>query len=172
MALEHLKSTPLANADATPRIINNARVMRLPMWEAVGTCEVAASSDAGPPASTYRLCRVPSNARISQVLGWADASGNAGQLNIGVYETPENGGAVVDADFFIAGANFDPGGGAAIAALDITHGNAFDIDDAEKPLWEVLGLSADPHKDYDIVATVAEAPQNGFTVTLKVRYGL
>lgn len=174
MALENLKSTPLSNADATPKVINNARVMRMPSWEAVGTCEVAASSDVGPPASTYRLCRVPSNARISQVLAWADASGNAGQLNIGIYETPENGGAAVDADFFIAGANFDPGGGAAINAMDVTHGNSsgFNIDDAEKPLWEVLGLSADPQKDYDITASVAEAPQSGFTVTLKVRYGL
>ena len=80
MALENLKSTPLSNADATPKVINNARVMRMPSWEAVGTCEVAASSNVGPPASTYRLCRVPSNARISQVLAWADASGNAGQL--------------------------------------------------------------------------------------------
>lgn len=174
MALENLKATPLNNADATPRIINNARVMRLPLWEAVGTCEVAASSNVGPPASTYRLARVPSNARISQLLGYADASGNAGQLNFGVYETPENGGAAVDADFFLTSTAFDPGAG-AISGADITHRGTtggYDIANAEKPLWEALGLAADPQKDYDIVASVIEAPQNGFTVTLKVRFGL
>lgn len=174
MALENLKATPLSNADATPKVINNARVMRLPAWEAVGTVLVAAGSDVGPPASTYRMARVPSNARISQILAWAAASGNAGQLNFGIYQTPEHGGAVVDADFFLTSTAFDPGAG-AVNGADVTHRGTtggFSLADAEKPLWEVLALSADPQRDYDIVATVIEAPQNAFQLTVKVRYGL
>lgn len=61
MAAEHSKATALSNADSVPRIINNARVMRMPAWEAVGTVEATGAADIG---STYRLCRVPSNARI------------------------------------------------------------------------------------------------------------
>ena len=60
MAVEHLKSTPITNADSTPRTLNSARVTAMMLKEAVGTVTASAAASVG---STYRFCRVPSNAR-------------------------------------------------------------------------------------------------------------
>lgn len=165
MAVDHLKSTPITNADALPRIANNSHVTGGELRASVGTLETIASGSIG---STYRLVRVPSCARVHKVIFAADASGATGQVDIGIYQTAENGGAVVDADHFASG--LDPGGG-ALAPTDVTHqSGVFGIEDAEQPLWKALGLTADPGREYDIVATVVEAMANAGTLTLKVEY--
>jgi hypothetical protein len=50
----------------------------------------------------------------------------------------------------------------------------FGIEDVEKPLWEALGLTADPVRDYDIALTLTAANGAGATpdVTLRVRYAI
>jgi len=166
MAVDHLKSTPITNADSLPRIANNSFVTGGELRASVGTLETIAAGSVG---STYRLARVPSTARVHRVIFAADASGATGQLDIGLYQTAENGGAVVDADFFASA--IDPGGG-AIAPTDVTHESGeYPIEDAEMPLWKALGLSADPFVEYDIAATaVTEAMANASTLTLKVEY--
>jgi hypothetical protein len=169
MAVEHIKSTPVTNSDTLPRTLNNARVTSMEMREAVGLVEASAAASVG---STYRFCRVPSHARISQILFASDASGATGQVDVGVYQTAANGGAVVDADFFATA--LDPGG-AAIASVDITHesgtGTPYTIDKAEMPFWQALGLTSDPQRDYDIVATVTEIIADATTMVLKARFG-
>jgi len=165
MALVNLKSTPITNADATPVVINNASVAGGVLRVTAATIENSASDNIG---STYRMVRVPSVARIHRVIYAADATGATGQVDIGVYQTVANGGAVVDADHFASA--LDPGGG-AIAPTDVTHeSGVFGIEDATQPLWQALGLTADPGRDYDIVLTAVEAIANVATHTLKVEY--
>jgi hypothetical protein len=67
------------------------------MFEASSAATVAATIAAN---DTVRLVRVPSNARISQVLLSTGDATTAGAVNIGVWQTNDNGGAVVDADLF------------------------------------------------------------------------
>ena len=165
MATVTLKSTPITNADATPKVTNNPGVTDGMLRRAVGTLENEAADDVG---STYRMVRVPSNAHISRVEYAADAAGATGQVNIGVYQTADNGGAVVDEDHFASA--LDPGA-AAIGRTEVTHESAvYPIESAEMPLWEALGLSADPGIDYDIVITVAEIIADVGTQTLWVAY--
>lgn len=168
MAVENLKSTPITNADATPVVLNNSRVADGVMREAVGTKQASASASIG---STYRLCRVPSNARVSQVILANDAFDTTGAGDIGLYKTAADGGAVVDADFFGSAVAMT----AASGGTDVTHESAvFGVEDAEKPLWEALGLTADPMIQYDVAITLTAANGAAATpdVTLKVRYSI
>jgi hypothetical protein len=166
MAVEALKSAAITNADATPVVFNNARVARAPIQEAIGTKQASASASIG---STYRLARIPSNARISEVILSCDAFDTTGASDIGIYQTSANGGAVVDADFFASAVDLT----SALPNTAVTHeSGVFGIEDVEKPLWEALGLSADPQRDYDVALTLTEANGAGATpdVTLRVRY--
>ncbi len=159
------KATNISNRDAIPAVQNYDYTQKGNIVEAVGTVEMAATDDAG---STYLFAQIPSNARISQLLFSCDDSGTAGAVDVGIYQTTKNGSAVVDADYFKAAVTT----ATAAANTDITHGNAFNIDDMEEPLWVALGLSADPCKDYDLVATVTTAPEVAATLSLKLRYVL
>lgn len=165
MATEDVVSTPVTNATATPVVFNNAGVAGGLVKQSVATVEASGDTDAG---STYRMARVPSNAVGIEVLFACDDLGTTGTVNIGLYDTVENDGAVVDADFFASALDGNT------AALDMTHveheSGVYNIADIEKPLWEALGLSADPHKEYDVVIVSVGAINAAASMTVKVRY--
>lgn len=169
MAVVALKSAAITNADA--KTLNNARVFRAPVHEAVGTIE-AANGDS--IASVYRFCRVPSNARISRVLLSCDAI-TSGAGDVGVYKTARDGGAVVDVDFFGSAVSI----ASALSHSDITHeadpadaGAGWGQADVEKPLWQALGLTADPYIEYDIALTLTAATTAAGTMSMKVQFVL
>lgn len=161
MAAENLKSGVITNRDATPVTLTTAnpgQVMR-----AYGVVE-AAGGDAG---STYRFCTVPSNAKMVRAFYSCDDLGTGLTLNIGLYQTTANGGAVVDADFFASALDVAT---SAIAVTEITfERGATLIDELEEPLWERLGLSADSQRDYDVTAVSVSAAATG-TVAVWVEY--
>ena len=166
MAVENLKSSAITNADATPVVLSNSRVAGGGVRESVGTKQAAASASIG---STYRLARVPSNARVSELLLSNDAFDTTGAADIGLYDIKD--GAVVDADLFASAALLT----AVQKNVDVTHeSDVFGVEDAEKTVWEALGLTADPYKEYDVALTLTAANGAGATpdVTLKVRYVL
>jgi len=169
MAVVAVKSTGITNADA--KVLNNARVFRGVLEEAVGTVEVANGDSI---ASVYRFCRVPSNARISRVLLSCDAI-TSGAGDVGVYKTARDGGAVVDVDFFGSAVSI----ASALSHSDITHeadpadaGAGWGQADVEKPLWQALGLTADPYIEYDIAVTLTAAAAAAGTMSMKVQFVL
>lgn len=169
MAVVAVKSTGITNADA--KVLNNARVFRGVLEEAVGTVE-AANGDS--IASVYRFCRVPSNARISRVLLSCDAITTCAG-DVGVYKTARDGGAVVDVDFFGSAVSL----ASALSHSDITHeadpadaGAGWGQADVEKPLWQALGLTADPYIEYDIAVTLTAAAAAAGTMSMKVQFVL
>lgn len=164
MATVSVSSTQITNRDASPRVLNNARIIKGAVQMTCGTLEASAADAAG---SKYKLCQVPSNARIAQVLLSCDDLGTAGAADIGIYKTTADGGAVVDADHFAAAQALT----SALKNSDVTFSSGvYGIEDVEKPLWEALGLTTDPRIDYDIVATVTTATESAGTVSLQVTY--
>lgn len=165
MATVSVSSTMITNRDATPRVLSNSRVSKGAMQVACGYCESSALDDIG---SKYKFCSVPSNARIHSVLLSCDSVGTAGAADIGIYQTTENGGAVVDADFFKAAQSL----ATALKNSDVTFGNTggYGVEEGEMPLWQALGLSADSKRDYDIVATVTTATISAGSIFLQVAY--
>ena len=164
MATVSVSSTQITNRDASPKVLNNARLSRGSMLISCGTLETSAADDIG---SKYKLCSIPSNARVARVLLSCDSLGTAGAADIGIYQTTENGGAVVDADHFASAQVLT----SALANSDVTHeSGVYGVEDIEKPLWEALGLSSDPRRDYDVVATLTAATVSAGTVSLQVIY--
>lgn len=158
------KSSAITNRDADPKVINNPEVAKGVLKEAIGFLESETTDTNG---DILLMCTVPSNARISQVLLSCDDSGTTGAYDVGLYKTTAEGSAVVDADFFASAQVATT----ALVNSDVTHESAvFGIEDIEKPLWEALGLSADPQIQYDVALTQTAAPEADATVALKVRY--
>lgn len=167
MAVVDRNSNVIANIVATPATVNKpSDGAPSQLFEAAGLVTCAADDSA---TSVHRFCRVPSNARISQVLfSTADAS-SAGAIHIGVYQTAANGGAVVDADLFASA--LDLSGGPFLNSDQTYESGEYTYAESVKPLWEVLGLTSDPCRDYDIAATISTNYNGaGTTQVLKVRY--
>lgn len=164
MAVVSTKATAITNADASTQTLNRNILSGARLREAVGTIEAANGDSIG---SKYFFARVPSNARISRVDLYCDAV-TSGAMDVGVYQTSQNGGAVVDADFFGSAVSIAT---AITVGTNITHESAaYGVEDIEKPLWEALDLSADPGGHYDIVGTLTAATTAAGTVSLVVRY--
>lgn len=116
-------------------------------------------------ASTYRLVRVPSNLVITRLrMAW-DALGGSAAADLGVYQVAANGGAVVDADEFASAVSLVSAGA---WTDELEEAAAADIAKIGQPLWQRIGLTADPGRGYDIVATLTAASAGAATVALTV----
>lgn len=163
MTTEALKSTPITNLDATP-VTPNTTGEGAPGYSrrVEGFVTVSASMAAG---STYRLVRVPSNAKIKSVNFHSEAQG-AGKFQLSAYYSDStvdgtqvaNQGVVVPttgAAFFSD--DIDCASAVAMAnktfANDTTSG-AYNMSAWNKQFWDALGLTADPGGFIDIVAVV------------------
>lgn len=164
--MANVNSTWIANAVATPKVSTDSSKSVGQMFEASSAATVSATQTAN---DTIRLVRVPSNARISQVLLCTDDATTAGAINIGVWQTADNGGAVVDADLFASALALT--GGPFNNSDQTFESGEYTYAESAKPLWEVLGLTSDPNRDYDVVAEVSTTFNGaGTTIALKVRY--
>lgn len=158
MAVDHVKSTPITNLDAVPRVANTAGeggAGELKVLDSYATAVASSSVDA-----TYQLWRVPSTAKIKAIIFESEAQ-TAGKFDIGAYYATDGSkadaatsllaAAAIDQDFFASVVDC----AALVARTDITNESAtYTLAKRIQPLWQALGLSADPKCNIDIVATV------------------
>lgn len=170
MAVVTVKSTQITNRDATPRTINNPSFTAGSLKMFVATAE-AANGDS--IASKYIMGQIPSNAAGEIVKLYCDAI-TSGAADIGIYRTTVDGGAVVDVDFYASAQSI---ASAITTGTEVQHeadatdsGAGFGLADLEKPLWQRLGLSADPGVVYDIVLTLTAATTAAGTIGMRVLY--
>src|SRR5262249_5277659 len=155
-----VKSTQIANRDASPRVLNNGRVQGGEVRHARGAAAIGNGDSVG---SKYIVCSVPSRAIPISVRASCPDIGTTTAADVGLYRTTLDGGAVVDADFFKAAQSLS---GGALAKAEVVNGNIATLANAEKAIWELLGLAADPCVDYDVVLTLTGAADAGGTVEL------
>lgn len=164
MAVVNTKSTIVSNADAAPYVATPALISGGRMREQVGHVAVAAGDDDN---SVYRVARVHSNVRISELLVTNDAITGGSSYDLGLYDTDENGGAVVDADLFASAASM----ASANTMRDLTHESGqWPLEESEQALWEALGLTEDPDKLYDIAFTANTVGSAAGDIVAHVRY--
>ena len=157
-------STLISNRAANPRVANDPWTNAVLKTTGLGLLEVSTAEDA---ADELRFCRIKSNAVVRQVNLYCDAVTSAGAMDIGLYQTDDNGGAVVDADFFASAQVVT----SALAGTNVAHeSGVYGIEDLEKPVWEALGLSADPQIDYDVVGTITTDMGGAGTIGVEVVY--
>ncbi len=145
-----LKSTAITNLEATPVVHNNPGAGGIGMERSVYgyLASVTASLSA---TSVIRLVRIPSNAIVNSVRVSSGAQ-TAGKFDIGVYRTVADGSAAVDQDFFTT--DLDCAAAVVDTECVMLATSANTIAKRSQPLWQALGVSADPKCDYDICATV------------------
>lgn len=166
MAVTDRTSLLITNRNATPRVINPPH-LRGRLHEAIAYIAAATDDSA---TSVYRLCSVPSNARISQILLTAADFTTAGAINVGLHRTTVDGGAVVDADLFASAVDLT---GGPYTDLDITREAGttnWALANAENALWQALGLSSDPAIEYDVTATISTTFNGGSGLLFKTRW--
>lgn len=165
MAVVAVKSGWMTSAESTPPLMTNPAIHKGNLKSSVGKVAVANGDSIG---STFRLCRIPSNARISNVLLTCGAITSAA-ADIGLYKTTRDGGAVVDADFFASAQSL----AAALARTSVVRESGVVTPaNVEKMVWEQLGLTQDPGIEYDVVATLTAAATAAESMALEVQYAV
>jgi hypothetical protein len=164
MAVVAAKSTIITNRDATPVVLTNDAISGGAMKEAQGYVAAANGDSAG---SKYYICPVPSNARLASLIFQCDALGAGAKLDIGAYYPTALLNLVIDADFFASAVDV----ASAVAPIDLLNESGTNtIDKQEMPLWQALGLSADPLCAIDLVLTVNVAIAAAGKASLKARF--
>lgn len=152
MAVVNKSSAALTQRDGTPSQINSTlaktKVATGRVKESLGVVAVANGDSA---ASVLRFFSVHSSWRLSELLVSCTAITGAA-ADIGLYDLPTvNAGAVVDADLFASAQSL-------AAALDCTsvlrESTTVTVAKLEQPIWQLLGLTQDPGKYYDVAATL------------------
>lgn len=162
--MANLSSTLISNRAATPRVANGAGTNAMFKSTGVGIVEVSTSEDIG---NVLRMVRLKSNAIPRQVLLSCDAVATGGAVDIGIYRTLDDGGAVVDADLFAS---------AQVVTTILNDSNVahesgvFDRSEKGQAIWQLLGLSADPGIWYDVAMTVTTDMGGAGTLCLEVTY--
>lgn len=140
-------ATPIANAVAVPKVISPSHNTRGKLYVA-GSVIAKAAGDTD--THVYRYARVMSGDRIVSVLLRHVALIGASDVDIGLHDI--EGGAVVQKDLFADGLTLVTARASPVDVLG-SGTNAVSAANADKRIWELLGLSADPKKAYDLTLT-------------------
>lgn len=161
MAIVNTKSTVITNADSNqPHTPNKSYQSGGLLYSAAAMVEVAA---ADTDASVYRMIRVPSGARILrlEVLNDAITAGTA--YDVGLYDTAAAGGLAADDAVFATSIDMSMARSLPFDAMF----EVLDIDKVEKRVWELLNLSADPFKEYDLCFTADTVGSSAGTLVMR-----
>lgn len=168
MAQVFTKSAGLTAMDTPGAQAASPRLTRGDMRSAIGKVEIANGDSIG---SVLRAVRIPSNARVQQVLIRITGTITTAAGDIGVYRYSKettSAGAVVDVDLFATAQALS----SAIATwTDVTNeSTTITATIAEQPLWQAAGMSADPGEFLEIAITLTAAAGAAGQVTLCVIY--
>lgn len=180
---EALKSTSITNLDASPVTPNTSGEGSSGVLRAIND-NVTSTAGATSP-STYKMVRIPTNAKIKRVLLSCAAHGGASAFDIDVAysDSPTDGtqpslqGSIVQisaADNKLFGAAVS-----AVSALkhsDVTFNGTFTSAHKNLPLWQVLvnlgtaDFTTDPKGFFDIVLKSTATDTSGGNLEIEVDY--
>src|ERR1700746_2245779 len=130
----------------------------------ISTVEVTAAASA---TSTYKMGRIPSKARLSELSKLYNddlASTGAPTLDVGTLYYTDAGVATSNATGINNGFDAATAGSNALVAGIQNYG---------KRAWELMGLASDPDVNVDIIVSIQDAATNtGGTLTLALYYAV
>jgi len=173
MTTEALKSANITGLDASPPTkLAAGQGSPAHIKEVSGSVTTTTNKTSG---STYRLVRLPTTACVKHVFLNSGAMSTSTAMDFGVYyadDTSEytdtnNAGAVVDQDFFASAVDVS----SAVKDTEITNeSGTYTIDKRIQPLWQAVGLSADPGGFFDIVGTNTATITAGALLGISVNF--
>lgn len=161
MAVVNTKSTQITNADAGSSTLTDNKVLGGKVKSLVATIEVAAADE---DTSVYRFCRVHSSWLVLSIKVFCDALTAGTSWDVGLYQTAANGGAVADIDTFGLAVDLST---AIVVGTEVRF-EAGNIDGIAKPVWELLALTADNNRWYDLCLTATTVGTAAGTISLLV----
>jgi hypothetical protein len=164
MAVDHVKSTYITNADAGPAVANTAGEGAAAALHSISSGAVVGVASSSINA-TYQFVRVPSNCKIKQVLFDTETQA-AGAMDIGVYYATDGEGGQPKALLAAAAISQALFGSAititAVGVTDVTNeSGSYTPALRNQPLWQAAGLATDPGGYFDIVGTLTTAITTG-----------
>ena len=112
-----------------------------------------------------RLCTLPSNAVLTSVVIGCTALSSLIDVDFGIYETLENGGAVLKKDLFMDGQTF------AVASKSLDGLGSVSVENAEKNIRELATSSILPSDKFvDLALTLNTIPTASGFVSVKISY--
>lgn len=172
MATEALKSTHITNLDASPMVQNTAGAQG-PFVEKAVDAYITTTTGV-TVGSTYRMLRLATKCYLKSLIVAGEAM-TQGPFDIGAYYsdgttdgTPvANQGLVIDADRWGSAVSF----AAAVQPTDIiTESGVCTVDKLFMPLWQMVGLSADPGGFIDVVFTSTNTITAGGKMYVRASY--
>lgn len=157
MAVELKKSFHITNRDNAPATSTPAAKSFGLKREAVALVNIPTAASIGSKAILFEI---GSGDRLSDILIKNDAL-TGGAVNIGLYDTTLNGGAVVSVSLFGAAQSVATAGSVAISPA---------VADTEKLIYELLALAIDPGKQYDVVLTFTAATSAVGNIGARMNY--
>jgi|SRR5882724_8780734 len=157
MGTSALKSAPITNLDAIPVVPNTTGEGAPGYVRAEYGFVTAVAADAA--LSTYRLCRVPSNAKFQSLIFQSEAQG-AGKVQLGLYYSTSTvdgtqvslQGTAIDVKFFSD--DIDLTSAVLPGEKIFGTGGSNTPDKRNQAAWQAAGLASDPGGFFDVVATV------------------
>lgn len=130
-----------------------------------GNFETLATDEA---ATKYRLCKVGSDWIPLKIEINNDAIAGATDMDLGLYDTLELGGAVKDADVFMDGTDIN--GGSAIGS-EVSGLSNIDIDSIGEQMYQYAGeTSEEAQRLYDLVLTSNAAITGAGTIAFRMLF--
>lgn len=164
MGIVTSKSSIITNRDGGAGTLNSAILDGGRVREKY---DLVAAANGDSAASRYIVCQVPTNCRVTRILLWSDALGGTAAADCGVYRTTADGSAAVNSSFFATAVAVS----AAVAGTDITNESTSNtLVKRGQPLWQALGVTADPGGYYDICLTLTAATAAAGNIGLTVAY--
>ena len=183
MTTEALKSPSITNADASPTVATTSG------WGAPGRLQVVndhvAATTGVTSGSTYRLCRLPTNAKIKKVLltNAALSTSTAADISVAFSDSTTDGTpASLQGTIPQVSAADNKLFGAAVAMAsaqknqDQTFANTFTTAHQNMELWAVLnalgtlGWTADPGGFFDILVKTTATVTAGGDISIEVDF--
>ena len=178
MAVVNLKSTLITNRDATPKVLTDAGISGGDLRQDYGWVFTGSADSA---ASTYRLCQVPSNARLTSLSMTNGALGSGCLIDTAVWyptNVPVGGASFVPASSsatLISSSAFTTAivgntANTTPSELVVTTNTRQSPNYQEMPLWQMLNLPADPEMYLDIGFSVNVAVATAGYIGLKATF--
>jgi hypothetical protein len=166
MAVVTLYSTALTNSKAVPPVQNPRGLEHGALRRSQGFANVASGNTT---ASIYAICRVRSCDYVDRIRMVSADIGTTTAADVGLYKIKSDGtvDTVVDVDFFGSAVNL--AGGAIDSDVTFEAAAAGGLyTNAEKRIWEALGLSSDPYLEYYVCLTLTGDADAAGTVLVRL----
>jgi hypothetical protein len=184
MATETQKSVPIINLDSLPIVENTTGEGGSGFLKEINGH--VASTTGVTSGSTYRLVRIPTNAKVKRVLLTAASSGATGTVDVDVAFSDSTSDGTQQS---LAGGIVSTSGGVdnklfgsattvttALKNSDITFANTFTTDMQNQQLWQALvnlgttQFTSDPGGFFDIVLKSVATLASGGDLAIEVDY--